>query len=185
MHRSIQILDNYDLIIVRGAPAVGKSSLGKRIKKEFEQGFVVEVDEVRAMINSDKWVHKDEHIIALNATEALVKSYLESGYKPGIVIDTFNPAKLKFFLEKFTQHKIIIVSLWAQSETLENRLLNREKGYKDWDMTRLYNDEVGKYRHDKEYFLDTSKLSKNEVLQEFMTIIGTSGHFDPVENNPK
>lgn len=160
-----------DLIIVRGAPAVGKSSLGKRLKKEFPLGFIVEVDDIRAMINSVKWVHKEEHLNALNATEMLVKSYLSAGYKPAVVIDTFNPSKLKFFSEKFLDLNFIVISLYASNEVLEDRLKNREKGFNDWDMTKILNDEVEKYRHPKETMIDTSELNKEQVVSKFLEII--------------
>ena len=163
--------EKIDLIIVRGAPAVGKSSLGRRIKKEFPEGFVVEVDDLRGMINSVKWVHKEEHLNALNATESLVKSYLKAGYNPAIVIDTFNPTKLKWFTEKFRDNNFVVISLFANNEVLENRLTNREKGFKDWDMTKILNDEVEKYRHEKEILIDTSELDKEQVVQKFMLAI--------------
>lgn len=164
-------IEKYDLIMVRGAPAVGKTTLGKGLKKAFPKGFVVEVDYVRAMVNSVNWVQKEEHLKALDATEKLVKSYLASGYKPAIVIDTFNPSKLKLFVDSFKDYAYIIVSLYADNDVLEQRLINRETGFKDWDMTKILNDEIGKYRHDKEVLLDTSALNKEEVLQKFIQII--------------
>ena len=163
--------EKFDLIIVRGAPAVGKTSLGKLMKKVFVKGFVVEVDHVRAMVNSVNWVQKEEHLKALDATEKLVKSYLAAGYKPAIVIDTFNPSKLKLFTDAFTDYSYIIVSLFAENDILEQRLIHRETGFKDWDMTKILNDEVGKYRHEKEVLLDTSSLNKEEVLQKIIQII--------------
>ena len=164
-------IEKYDLIMVRGAPAVGKTTLGKGLKKAFSKGFVVEVDYVRAMVNSVNWVQKEEHLKALDATEKLVKSYLASGYKPAIVIDTFNPSKLKLFVDNFKNYAYIIVSLYADNDVLEQRLINRETGFKDWDMTKILNDEIGKYRHDKEILLDTSTLNKEEVLRKFIQIV--------------
>lgn len=168
--------ENIDLIIVRGAPGIGKSSFGRRIKKEFVSGFVVEVDDVRGMINSVQWVQKEEHLNALNATECLIKSYLTAGYKPGIVIDTFNPTKLKIFCQKFTGYKYKILSLYANNEILKDRLLNREKGFKDWDMTKILNDEIEKYRHENEVFLNTSDLSKEQVVQEFLRVMANKNY---------
>jgi len=163
--------EKYDIILVRGAPAVGKSSLGRRLRKEFTKGVVVEVDTIRAMINSVKWVQKEEHMNALRATEKLSMSYFEDGYKPIIVIDTFNPSKLDYLIKLFKGKKIITVSLYANNNILKERLENREKGFKDWDMTKILNDEVGKYRHSKEVMLDTSKLNKEEVVKLFLKII--------------
>lgn len=163
--------EKYDIILVRGAPAIGKSSLGRRLRKEFTKGVVVEVDTVRAMINSVKWVQKEEHMNALRATEKLCKSYYSDGYKPIIVIDTFNPSKLDYFVDLFKDKNIIVVSLYANNATLKYRLDNREKGFKDWEMTKILNDEVGKYRHPKEIMLDTSKLDKEKVLKSFLKII--------------
>lgn len=160
-----------DLVIIRGAPAVGKSSLGKRIKKDFPQGIIVEVDDVRGMINSVKWVHKEEHLKALDASAALVRSYVDAGYSPAIVIDTFNPSKLKYFREKFANEKVIVISLYASNEVLQNRLINREKGFKDWEMTKILNDEVGKYRHDDEALIDTSGMAKEQVAENVVRTI--------------
>lgn len=163
--------EKFDIIIVRGAPAIGKSSLGRRLRKEFTKGVVVEVDTVRAMINSVKWVQKEEHMNALRATEKLCKSYYGDGYKPIIAIDTFNPSKLDYFVDLFKGKNIIVVSLYANNTTLKYRLDNREKGFKDWEMTKILNDEVGKYRHPKEIMLDTSELDKEKVLKSFLKII--------------
>jgi broad-specificity NMP kinase len=168
--------EKYDLIIIRGAPAVGKSSLGRRMKKEFPLGFVVEVDDVRGMINSVKWVHKEEHLNALNATEALVKSYLNASYKPAIIVDTFNPSKLKFFCEKFQNNNFVVISLYANNEVLENRLTNREKGFKDFEMSKILNDEVEKYRHEKEIFIDTSNLTKEQVAEKLIHSVSQSNN---------
>lgn len=160
-----------DIILLRGAPAAGKSTLGKRLRTHYPKGFVIEVDDVRGMINSVKWVHKEEHLRALDATAALAQVYLGAGYTPAIIVDTFNPSKLRYFIERFPGRTVQIISLWSSNEVLEQRLMNREKGFKDWDMTKILNDEVGKYRHPLEMMIDTTAMNKDEVLARFLELV--------------
>lgn len=67
-----------NLLIIRGAPGVGKSSVGKLLTKYYKDGVTIEIDEVRRMINSVTWSNTKEHLNAIEATRALVISYLQS-----------------------------------------------------------------------------------------------------------
>jgi len=164
-------VSKYEIILVRGAPAVGKSSLGRKLKKIFPKGVVVEVDTIRAMINDVKWVKKEEGKNALRATEKLCKSYFNDGYKPIIIISTFNQSKLQYFVDFFNNNKLIVVSLYVINKVLKHRLDHREKGFKDWDITKIINDDIKKYRHPKEILLDTTELNKDQVFNEFIALI--------------
>ena len=164
-------VSKYEIILVRGAPAVGKSSLGKKLKKIFPKGVVVEVDTIRAMINDVKWVKKEEGMNALRATEKLCKSYFNDGYKPIIIISTFSLTKLQYFVDLFNSNKLIVVSLYVINKVLKHRLDHREKGFKDWNITKIINDDIKKYRHTKEVLLITTRLNKDQVVNEFIALI--------------
>ena len=160
-----------DLIIVRGAPAVGKSTLAKRIRQEFHKGFLVEVDNMRCILNSVDLYQKQQHLNALDATASLIKSYLKSGYSPGIVIDSFDSTKLSIFTAKFKKINFLIISLYASNDVLKNRLLNRENGFKDWTATKYLNEEIINHRNNNEILLDTSESSKEQVAQSFLQAV--------------
>jgi len=168
-------ITKYEIILVRGAPAVGKSSLGRKLRKKFPEGVVVEVDTIRGMINSVNWVQKEEYMNALRATEKLCKSYFIDGYKPIIIIGPFTPSSLQYFVDLFNSNKLIVVSLYAINKVLKHRLDYREKGFKDWDITKIVNDEVKNYRHPKELLLNTTDLNKDQVVDKFIALINEKG----------
>lgn len=116
------------------------------------------------MINDVKWVNSEEHINALDATASLCKSYFNS-YPPVIVVDTFSPSKLKYFISHFEKEvKYLVVSLYCQDEILTERIMNRKTGYKEIDNCLILNREVGKYRHENELFIDTSLMDAVNVF---------------------
>jgi adenylate kinase len=84
----------YDIIIIRGAPGVGKTTLARKFKKYYPDGVTIEVDYVRGMINGAKWVDRTEHRRGLTATWAICSTYLGYGYKPIIVVDTFTSSRM-------------------------------------------------------------------------------------------
>ena len=77
-----------DIIIIKGAPASGKSHTAKSLSKHFPKGARIEVDNLRNMVISVDWKNQTEHINILNLSANLVNEYLQLGFKPVIVVDT-------------------------------------------------------------------------------------------------
>jgi deoxyadenosine/deoxycytidine kinase len=164
--------DQYDIIIIRGAPGVGKSTLARKFKKYYPNGVTIEVDYVRAMINGAKWVDRTEHRRGLSAAWAICATYRGYGYKPIIVVDTFTTSRMNYFMDHFKTYnnsngglKYRIVSLYCDYPELDKRILEREGGFKDLESTHLINDDIRKNRHENEVLIDTTGMSPKMVLK--------------------
>src|ERR1700676_1831758 len=89
-----------DLLIVRGAPGVGKSSVGKLLTIHYRNGLTIEIDEIRRMKNRVDWTCVEEHLNAIEATGSLINSYLEFNYKPIMVFDTLSMGTIQMITDK-------------------------------------------------------------------------------------
>jgi len=43
-------MNGLDVLILRGAPGVGKSTLGRGLRRQLDHGSVIEVDDIRGML---------------------------------------------------------------------------------------------------------------------------------------
>ncbi len=154
------------LLIIRGTPGSGKSSLGRRLKKAFPPGVLIEIDNVRGMMNDVDWNSEEQHFIALEAAAATVNAFVNSKRIPVIVVDMFMPGKLEFFLEKVEAGNYKIISLLANEKVLEKRLTERKEGFKDIPKGILLNKTILENRTLNEFRIDTSEIGKNEVAEK-------------------
>jgi broad-specificity NMP kinase len=155
----------HHLIIIRGTPGAGKSSLGRRLKKSFPPGVLIEIDNVRGMMNNVDWNNDQQHFIALEAAAATANSFIASGTLPVIVVDMFMPGKLEFFLEKISSQHYKIVSLLVNEEVLGKRLTDRKEGFKDIPKGNQLNQMLIDHPVTDEIQIDTSTIGKNEVME--------------------
>ena len=154
------------LILIRGAPGSGKSSLGRRLKKIFTSGVLIEIDNVRGMMNDVDWNSETQHLIALDAAAATVNAFINSKRFPVIIVDMFVPDKLEFFLDKVAATDYKIISLLTNENVLEKRLTERKEGFKDIPKGILLNKMIMENRTMKEIQIDTSEIGKNEVAEK-------------------
>ncbi len=156
--------DKTDIIIIRGAPGSGKSVTAKSLSRFFPKGVRMEVDTIRNMLISVDWKNQQEHIDMLQASTKLVFEFLQFGLSPIIVIDTFSGDKINRYLETLYQHdenlSIKIFGLFTTDEELKRRLdLRISPEFKDFPICKRLNDDVLKWKHDKEFQVDTTGLS--------------------------
>jgi broad-specificity NMP kinase len=156
---------NSQLIIIRGTPGAGKSSLGRRLKKSFPSGVLIEIDNVRGMMNNVDWNSEEQHFIALEAAAATANSFIHSGAAPVIVVDMFMPGKLEFFLEKISTTNHRIISLLVNEAVLTQRLTERKEGFKDIPKGTQLNQTIFSHPAANEIQINTSTITKNEVLE--------------------
>ena len=157
-----------ELIIIRGTPGAGKSSLGLRLKVKFPHGAFIEIDNFRGMLNTVDWSDSVQHHIALEGAAAAAKSFIYSKAIPVIVADMFLPVELDFFLEKIKGTQVRIFSLQADEITLSQRLTDRKEGFKDIAKAVAINSQISDSRKLNEIVINTSALTKNEVATEFL-----------------
>ena len=152
-----------DIIILRGAPASGKSQSAKSLATFFPKGVRVEVDNLRNMVISPDWKNQSEHINILSLSTKVVTEFLQLGFKPIIIVDTFSGDKINKYLEELRQLipelSIKIFGLHASEEELIKRIESRESWeFRDVNICLRLNGDVLKFKHDSEYQINTTGL---------------------------
>jgi tRNA uridine 5-carbamoylmethylation protein Kti12 len=164
-----------DLLLVRGAPGVGKSTAVRTLRKHIGSGAVVEVDHVRGMIADVRWVDTAHHLAALGVTRGIIHSFLSRGFRPVIVVDTFSGGKLRQFVADLAEETYVryrVASLHAAADTLLARVAGRPTNeYREPDVSLLLNDEVLRNRHPREELIDTTHLSPGDVAKLLLEIL--------------
>ncbi len=167
-----------DIIIIRGAPGSGKSQVAKSLSAFFPKGVRMEVDTIRNMVISVDWKNQQEHIDMLQASTKLVFEFLNFGFSPVIIIDTFSGDKINRFLETLYQnHKrlnIRIFGLYTTDEELKRRLdLRKHPEFKDFSICKRLNDDVLKWKHESEFQVDTTGVTPSQTAEKIYGQINT------------
>jgi predicted kinase len=159
-----------DIIIIRGAPGSGKSQTAKSLTKYFPKGVKLEVDTIRQMVISVDWQNQQEHIDMLQASTKLVSEFLQFKFRPVIVVDTFSGDKINRYLDTLYQldEKITIklFGLFTTDDELKRRLeMRTDKEFNDFSICKKLNDDVLKWKHGREFQIDTTGLSSSQTAQ--------------------
>jgi len=157
-----------DIIIIRGAPGSGKSQTAKCLAQFFLKGVRLEIDTIRQMIISVDWTNQQEHINMLQTSTKLVYEFLKLGFKPVIIIDTFSGDKINSYLDSLNLYdekfSIKIFGLFTTECELKKRLEKRINGeFKDFQISKKLNNDILKWKHEKEYQIDTTELSPSQT----------------------
>ncbi|MEZ4830070.1 MAG: AAA family ATPase [Bacteroidia bacterium] len=160
-----------DIIIIRGAPGSGKSETAKSLSKHFPKGVRIEVDTIRNMVISVDWKNQQEHIDMLQVSTKLVFEFLNFGFNPVIVVDTFSGDKIKRYLETLYQQdenlSIKIFGLFTTDEELKRRLdLRKYPEFKDFPICKRLNNDVLKWKHESEFQINTTGLSPTQTAEK-------------------
>jgi broad-specificity NMP kinase len=155
-----------DILLLRGAPGVGKSTTARKLRHMLPTGAIIEVDTLRGMIAAVKWVDTQQHLLALEHAHLLAESFLRRGFSPVLIIDTFSRGKLLGFIEKLSR-PYLIATLHARWEVLRSRVEQRpDEHFKDLAAIQLLHDEVARNRYPHELLIDTSELSPADTAAE-------------------
>jgi len=169
------------LIMIRGPPGVGKSTLGTIFWKALPNGAVVEVDSLRHMQSNTGWQENFKNYkFAIKQAVMLVNSFLHDGFFPVIIIDSFEP-KIFTYIKQYLHMPYIVITLMANQEELIRRVRGREKGYKnEADILniriQLLNDNLN-----DDIVIDTTNLKANEVFERINEIIKL-GQLKPIDS---
>ncbi len=163
--------DTTDIIIVRGAPGSGKSQTAKSLSQFFPKGVRLEVDTIRQMVISVDWKNQQEHISMLQVSTKLVFEFLRFGFSPVIVVDTFSGDKINRYLETLYEHSenlsVKIFGLYTTDEELKKRLdLRTDAEFKDFSICKRLNEDVLKWKLDREFQINTTGLSSLETAKK-------------------
>lgn len=171
--------DQHDIIIIRGAPGVGKTTLAKPLKHLYSEGVTIEVDTIRGMIHNVKWMDKNEHTASLKAALAMSEQYLLSGYDPIIMVDTLGYSRMKQFVTMLQKAmingrhiKYFTFSLFCDQEVLIKRITNRPDGFKNLEASITINHEMKKPNFPPEMLIDTTNMKPLEVYEAVTNELG-------------
>jgi len=157
--------------VVRGVPGVGKSSLGRRIRRVMPNAAIIEVDKIRSMVSSSKWTDQKSHVLGLRQSASLAESFLHEGYYPVILIDTLAPSALCYLTQDLKLQPIII-TLIARNDILLERVRQRQDGFKDEKIILQMNEELFRSeRIEEEVVVDTSEYTADEVASKVLDIM--------------
>lgn len=168
-----------DLVLLKGAPGVGKSTTAKLLARHFPSGVRIEVDDLRRMVVDVKWTEQSEHRKVLMLGAHLAAGFLRSGFAPVILVDTFSGDKVDGFLTAFRsecqESRVFVAVLHTSDEVLRDRVLNREAdGFRDLTVSMRLNQEVVRDVRSFETLINTSEHSPTEVAQTILTAMCVS-----------
>ncbi len=162
-----------DVVVLRGAPGAGKSTLAARLTRRMPRSALVEVDVVRGMLSRVDWSDRAQHDLALAGAMDLVQRFLHGGRRPIVLVDTFSRDLLTGVQARFDAEGIAhhTVSLRLDPDELARRLRERASGFKAWEPTRILNDEVTRRRYPHETLLDVSGVSPRGVTARVLLVL--------------
>ena len=160
-----------DIIILRGAPGSGKSQTAKSLSQFFPKGVRLEVDTIRQMVVSVDWKNQQEHIRMLQVSAVLACDFLNCGFSPVIVVDTFSGDKVFGFMDRIRHFDsnltISLFGLFTTDDELERRLALRQNGeFRDVAICKKLNNDVLKVKHETELQIDTTGLLPMETARK-------------------
>lgn len=167
-----------DLILLKGAPGVGKSTTAKLLAHHCPSGVRIEVDTLRQMVISVDWTNQAEHRSLLRLSAKLAAGFLYSGCSPVILVDTFSGDKIEGFRAAFRaecpQSRVFVAVLHATDDVLRQRLASREgEAFRDITIAMRINQESVKGAQPFETLIDTSSLVPPEVANAILAAIQT------------
>jgi predicted kinase len=166
-----------DVIVIRGAPGVGKSSAAKCLAALCPAGSRVEVDVLRRMVISVSWKDQNEHIRMLDAAAGLTHDLARFGFRPVIVVDTFSGDKVARFIEVLRRldagRTVQVFALHATEEALRARLAARSADeFKDFAISKQLNEDVLGVCQSGELCVDTTGRGPEEVARVIHREVG-------------
>lgn len=157
-----------EVIVVRGAPGTGKSSVARCLGRQLGGGVTIEVDTVRSMIHGIRWESHDHHIDAIHAAAATAQTYLRHGHLPVVFVDTLGFGRLEIALAALGSPSVGIYSLVCREPQLTMRLWKRFGGYRNYADARLFNAHIANDEVHRVGLIDTTWVRPPTVARHIM-----------------
>jgi predicted kinase len=167
----------HQIIIIRGAPGVGKSTLVRRLKSKFKNGVTIEIGNMLKLINNFEDGNSKQYLDTLENARILCLNYLKAGYAPILLVGPFKAARMRNYLTGKLDKDVsyLVITLLATNHTdLSDRIDGREIGFKDKSISYIVNEDMLNYEIGNEIRYDTSGKSPEEI---FLFVAGHL-HFD-------
>lgn len=165
-----------EILVIRGAPGVGKSATAKCLAACFPGGAKIEVDVLRKMVIAVDWKDQREHVLMLDAAAGLAYDMAKSGFRPVIVVDTFSGDKVNRFLDVLrsldTTCSSQVFALHTTDEVLRSRLSLRPwDEFKDFGISQKLNADVLKVSCPGEVVVDAAAGGPEQVAAVILAVL--------------
>lgn len=162
------------VVIIRGAPGTGKSTLAGQLMLRWGRGATVEVDSLRGMINQIDWTSHQQHFDGIRAAASVCRHYLVCDYSPVVLIDTFGYGSLEIATEELGDVRCTIVTLTSSNAALKWRLVRRFGGYRDWRNAQKFNEHIRLALGEHDVTFDTSEIPAKAIANKIMELLETT-----------
>jgi len=165
------INSRYPIWIIRGAPGVGKSAVGRRLKKTLASSAIIEVDILRSMRASVDWADQKAQRLGIRQAVELARSFLSIGLKPVVIIDTLLGRNLDYVIS-ILEISPLVVTLIVEDKTLIQRMNQRSLGYSNEATTLRMNSWFRLNQRTDDIVIDTTGLAADDVTKQVLYSVG-------------
>jgi broad-specificity NMP kinase len=164
---------NTGVVLIRGAPGIGKSTLAEILRSTMKGGAVIDIDDIRRMICDERFVYKENvhYLNAVGVVGDLVRKLSELGCRPVVVVDVFAVEALRAFIQAMRDAEIFVISLYADDNILLDRMKARHNGYVNVDVARSVNQHIFETRRFGNAWLDIGTLPPMEICKKLLNFI--------------
>ncbi|MBU0550605.1 ATP-binding protein [Myxococcota bacterium] len=164
-----------EIVLLRGASGVGKSTLSDLLKASGVVAAVVEVDSIRHMLAGISWSSPTQHWSTLEGALALTGAFVKRGLWPVLVVDALDNPALPKVRGCLSEHQVAFVALWCDADELTSRLTGRAKAYSEGDISQYVNANIGAREFAFEVVLDTTAQAPSETAEMARRLICGEG----------
>lgn len=151
-----------DLLLVRGAPGVGKRDAVRVLRPHLSNGAVVDVELFRAMFARPSAADRQQHLVAMQLARGTALQLLDAHVRPVLLVDTFTSGKLASFVSGLDR-SYRIASIYLDPTVLRERLVALGAPSREIDSASMINAEVAARRHPNEKLVDATGRDVSSV----------------------
>lgn len=144
-----------DMLLVRGAPGVGKREAVEILRPQLSYGAVVDVEVFRSMFAQASPTDRQQHLVSLQLARGVALGFAQRQVCPVVVVDTFTSGKLASFVADLAC-TYRVASLYVDPAQLRERLLRRGATTRDIESASMVNAEIAVRRHPNERAIDAT-----------------------------